>query len=265
MPDHNTGSIAFQLFHNSGTALSIQIPYHSPHETADILNAWKAAGFSAFPPDPQSVTQEKTEPVGAFVRRDKDGTPVIDLYPDQPGTKFPIATYYLNTSEQIREFCQTVGYKLDDIPIYVGDNKIERGKKPALDRFVITTRNPFAVVVTNNPKYSEQEAQAARAAGKIYAVPKRRVVRIVALNRPSPNGQPVRPTAPDEPAISASEIQAALDQCPSLDELNHIVAEWRKMPHGQERDDSRKAINHYAQEAGFRYDQQTQQFVIDAF
>lgn len=103
---------------------------------------------------------EKVETISAVVRRAKandDGseTPVIDLYPDR--ANFRILGIYLNNEQDIQAFEKAAGVKLAQLPLYDGDNAIERGKGVKTDKYVIALKSPVKVVFKANPKWEGDE------------------------------------------------------------------------------------------------------------
>ncbi len=99
---------------------------------------------------------ETLDQIGFVVRKSKindDGTetPVIDLY--LVNGSFRWIGHYLNTPQMIADFEAACGIKLDKLPLYEGDNSIERGKNPKLDKYVVPLPRPAKLVWKNNPKW----------------------------------------------------------------------------------------------------------------
>jgi hypothetical protein len=99
---------------------------------------------------------ETLEDIGFIVRKSKvneDGTetPVIDLYP--VNGNFRLIGHYLNNADMVAEFEAAVGLRLSALPLYEGDNSIERGKNPKLDKYVVPLPKPAKLVFKQNPKY----------------------------------------------------------------------------------------------------------------
>jgi hypothetical protein len=99
---------------------------------------------------------EHVEEIGFVVRRSKgntDGTetPVVDLYPARGN--FRLLAKYLNAKVDVRAFEASCGVTLTAIPLYEGDNSIERGKNPKMDKYVVALKHPVKIVWKLNPRY----------------------------------------------------------------------------------------------------------------
>lgn len=175
-----------KLFHPSGVQVTLPL---MPDATNDYLekipsslfaqvDAFLKAGFLVYAPGLEEG--ESREECGYVVRREKENqdhsiTPIIDFYPIDG--KFSFLSHYLNNDDAIQDFLKAAGLdRLQSLPLYDGDNKIERGKGQKTDKYVHKV-NPFGVVFVPNPKWKQEEAQAAAKEGKMYPVPKRRFVR----------------------------------------------------------------------------------------
>lgn len=96
---------------------------------ARVLNVVRELGL--LPHEPDVVAGGEAETIKAVMRRvSGDGTPIIDFYPDwSHGGKFGAhkwAHMYLNTPEDIAEFEAQSGLKLDQIPLYDGQQALKR-------------------------------------------------------------------------------------------------------------------------------------------
>ena len=124
----------------------------------DSVSTLLTAGFLVNAPGLEDG--EKVETIVGVVRRAKtndDGgeTPVIDLYPDR--ANFRILGIYLNTEADVQAFQNATGVKLSELPLYEGDNAIERGKGAKTDKYVIALKQPVKVVFKANPKWEGDE------------------------------------------------------------------------------------------------------------
>lgn len=140
---------------------------------------------------------EQAEDIGHVVRRVKgndDGseTPVIDLYPER--AKFRILGVYLNTPQDVAAFEAAAGLRLADLPLYEGDNSIERGKGPKTDKYVVSLSRPARVAIKPNPRYEGPEDK---------THPKRLFVRWLPAGAPEPAAPRSPEPAPSQPAASA--------------------------------------------------------------
>lgn len=147
------------LFHPSGGKVDIPLSLEAEltaEHAARLLRSVDAllnAGFAINMPG--LLDGETVEAIGFAVRREKvndDGsiTPVADVYP--VGGNFRLIGLYLNTQDDLRNFEQATGLRLDAMPLYDG-NPIERGANPRTDRNVVTLPTPAKLVWKMNPKW----------------------------------------------------------------------------------------------------------------
>jgi len=153
-----------KVYHPSGLQVTIPLPLENALTPAsakamlDSVSTLLTAGFLVNAPGLEDG--EKVETIVGVVRRAKandDGseTPVIDLYPDR--ANFRILGIYLNNEQDIQAFEKAVGVKLRDLPLYEGDNAIERGKGQKTDKYVVAIKQPLKVVFKANPKWEGDE------------------------------------------------------------------------------------------------------------
>ncbi len=147
-----------KLYHLGGVQVTLPVLTGEPvtPEMASLMlasvGAYLAAGFAANLPGVEEG--EKVEDIRHVVRRVKtndDGseTPVIDLYPER--ANFRILVLYLNTEQDVQAFETACGVRVQDLPLYDGDNSIERGKGPKTDKYVTTLpRNAKAIFKANS-------------------------------------------------------------------------------------------------------------------
>ncbi len=92
---------------------------------------------------------EHKEEIGFVVRRakvntDETETPIMDLYPIN--ANFRRVAKYLNEETDICEFEAACGLNLQAQPLYEGDNTIERGKNPKMEKYVVALKRPAKIV-----------------------------------------------------------------------------------------------------------------------
>lgn len=228
-PDPPTGWV--KLHHSSGALVTLPVMVAPLDYAAMFANVTRAVEAGFLVREPGLEAGEMKEEVGFVVRRSKDNdrggvTPVIDLYPANDRATFAILTIYLNTPEEVAAFEAGTGAKLDRIPKYIGDNKIERGKKRELDELVYKLPRPVGVVYGKNPKYDETEAAAvaARGKGEIYGVPKRKFLRWA-------DTKPAATTANVPPQVAQSQGEISLREtlagkfraCKSGDRVTYLA------------------------------------------
>ena len=149
-----------KLFHPSSAQVTIPLRLDKPILVAEAqalmasVTSLLQAGFSVDAPGLEDG--EHVEEIGFAVRRskvnsDETETPVVDLYPARGN--FRLLAKYLNAEADVREFESACGVTLVTLPLYEGDNSIERGKNPKMDKYVIALKHPVKVVWKLNPKY----------------------------------------------------------------------------------------------------------------
>ncbi len=171
-----------ELYHPAGVKVKLALP-----DTVVVVDTWGwmlasvtnaiSAGWLTTAPGLEEG-EEKQE-IGYVVHKVKnndDGTDtdVVDLYANNDGMKFSVLTVYLNSDEEATAFETASGLKLNDIPVYVGSDKIERGKSRQGDKFIIKAPRPFFVASKANPKWNADEAKRAAETQKMYPVPRRK-------------------------------------------------------------------------------------------
>jgi hypothetical protein len=148
-----------KLYHPSGASVTIPLYMREPitKEVAGCLTSsvtqLLGAGFSVNAPGLDDG--EFVEEIGFIVRRAKtnnDGseTPVIDLYPAQG--HFRLIGKYLNSEDDVKLFEAACKVDLNKLPLYEGDNSIERGKNPKVDKYVVPVK-PVKIIWKLNPRY----------------------------------------------------------------------------------------------------------------
>lgn len=272
-----------KLFHPTGALVTLPVPC----DVADMdcykmafqaVSQAVAAGFSVSAPGLEAG--EERQEIGWVVRKSKENnrggsTHVIDLYPANEAAKFSFLTVYLNNDDEIAAFEAASRLRVESLPLYIGDNKIERGKKRDTDAFVIAAPKPFTVIYGANPKYDEKEAVAAQATGKMYPVPKRKFIRwpeVQATATIDPNSREangtVQPgkvnTTPSPDNIDkkvTANWQAFLLNDPNADLLNLRLKDYYAIGDKHTQRAVFRMIDEYAKRAGFEWDNNRKQFI----
>ena len=149
-----------KLFHPSSAQVTIPLSLEKPILVAEAqalmasVTSLLQAGFSVETPGLEDGEHE--EEIGFVVRRakvnsDETETPVVDLYP--VNANFRRVAKYLNEETDVREFEAACALSLQAMPLYEGDNTIERGKNPKLDKYVVALKRPVKIVWKFNPRY----------------------------------------------------------------------------------------------------------------
>jgi hypothetical protein len=153
-----------KLFHPSSALVTIPLRLDKPILVAEAqalmesVTSLLLAGFSVDAPGLEEG--EHVEEIGFVVRRSKanaDGTetPVVDLYP--AGGNFRLLGKYLNNAADIQACEVACGVALNSLPLYEGDNSVERGKNPKMDKFIVALQRPVKVIWKLNPKYEGEQ------------------------------------------------------------------------------------------------------------
>lgn len=164
MENNNPATGWVKVYHPTGLQVTLPIPATELITTEAaklmLMNVSNLIGAGWLVNAPGLEDGERADDIGCVVRRVKandDGTetPVIDLYP--PRANFRILGVYLNDEGAVRAFEQAAGLTLVDLPLYKGDNSIERGKGPKTDKYVISLPRSMKVVFKANPKWEGDE------------------------------------------------------------------------------------------------------------
>ena len=149
-----------KLFHPSSAQVTIPLFLDKPILVAEAqalmasITSLLQAGFSVEMPGLEEGEHE--EEIGFVVRRtkvntDETETPVVDLYP--VNANFRRVAKYLNEEADAREFETACSLSLQALPLYEGDNTIERGKNPKMEKYVVALKRPVKIVWKFNPRY----------------------------------------------------------------------------------------------------------------
>ena len=167
------------LYHPRGPKVRVAIYELDPARLLATVDGYLDAGWKVEAPGLE--VGEERDTVGWVSRKTKDSrdgvSDVLILYADREGWTKGFLTVYLNNGQDREAFEFASRLKLKDIPEYVGEGKLERGKSAQTDRLIIRAPRPFGVIFGTNPKYNDDEAKRLRAAGQVYAVPKKRFLR----------------------------------------------------------------------------------------
>jgi hypothetical protein len=218
-----------KLHHSSGALVTLPVPDHTDFDYVTAFRNVTAAIAAGFTVSASGLEAgEHVEQIGYVVRRSKDSreggtTPVVDLYPANDAAKFAVLSVYLNTDDDVKAFEKAAGMTLDKIPLYIGDNKIERGKKKDTDKLVAKAPHPFGVVLMANPKYDEAEATATKAKGDVYPVAKRKFVRWATAPTAAPQTKPAD-AEPEAELVTRDVPLVAPEVSPPTDEFRYLMA-----------------------------------------
>jgi len=222
-----------KLFHPSNAQVTIPLSLDKPILVVEAqalmasVTSLLQAGFSVDVPGLEDGEHE--EEMGFVVRRakvnaDETETPVVDLYP--VNANFRRLAKYLNDEADVREFEAACGLSLASLPLHEGDNTIERGKNPKMEKYAVALKRPVKVVWKYNPRYEGENDK---------KNPKRLFVR---WSGPLESG-----SQPANETMSLEEAGAVI--CP-LGSRSH--PEYKEMPLGEvaRSEDGRKVLEYLA-------------------
>lgn len=198
----NRPPVFVKLFHGSGLQVSVPLGVGlDPAQVYADLDNWLATGWKPEPPgiEPGEQKEEIAYVVRKFTSNDRGDSNRLDLYAES--LKWAVLTVYLDNDDQIAEFERAANVKLRDLPIYEGDNKIERGKNANVDRkYVVRLPRTVIAVSKPNPRYNAEEAAKATQSNP-YTKPKKVFVRWGNQNPSPPAIAPQAQSQGPQPAV----------------------------------------------------------------
>jgi len=168
-----------KAYHRSGLLVTLPVVGESPAAMYAWIDDILAAGFTLLAPGLEPGEERETVAYIVHGIHEKDGhtTDYLLLYNDNDAYKFSFLKVWLNKNEDIAAFEAASSMKLMDFPQYIGGDKPERGKSKQVDKFIVPVRRPWTVILKQNPKWSQEAADAAKARNDIYSVPRRAFIR----------------------------------------------------------------------------------------
>lgn len=211
------------LYHPRGPAVEIELDARSPADMLGSLQSYLDAGWLAYAPGLE--VGEGRDNVGWVVRGEHEGddgraTSFVLLYSVNEALKHSFLKVYLNRDEDAQAFEFASKLKLDAIPLYIGKDKPERGASKRTDQHIVKAPKPFGVVFKSNPRYSAEEAKAAKAADKLYNVPKRVFVRWQDQRPAEPETAPPPEEQPIDKVVET--WTKTIKECRSLSDLQTV-------------------------------------------
>lgn len=227
MSDSENGWV--KLYHPAGvqctlpliTGASEEFAAEYPKELFAACSAYIAAGFLVDAPGLEAG--EQIEEVGYIVKGEMENrgetTQFLLLYSTNDQLEFSFLKHYLDKDDDIAAFQKVSGMRLQDIPLYSGQDKPQRGKSKTTDRFIVKVPKPFKVILKKNPRYIEEDRKAAIAKGEVYKAPARVFLRW--------DGQtPATANEGKKPEFDAAEELKKWDTFLSSDPPLDVVTEW---------------------------------------
>ena len=254
-------------YHSSGILVTLPVLGKTPAEWYAAVDAIVAAGFTLASPGLEAGELRKD--IGWVVRTTTEGrsgpADCLHLYAAEESWTHPFLVKYLNTAQDRADFEYASKMRLDTIHEYVGEGRLERGKSPKTDGLIIKAPHPFAVIYGPNPNYNDAEAQATKAKGQVYKIPKKVFIRW-ADQKPAVAEKPATPapaqaaqkTKPASPVAAPDDIEirwlAWLEKRPTLEKLNEAWA--KNLPPG-----AKQHFENYAEREGWVLDTEGRTFV----
>jgi hypothetical protein len=167
-----------KMFHRSGLQVSVQF-HCDPLVLMDTIDSMLEQGWLPNAPgvEPGEDAEEVAYVLHGEHEQKGETTPYILLYSPHDAMKWSFLKVWFNTQEQIDAFEAVSGLKLDALPLYIGQDKPERGKSKQIDKFIVKLQRPCKVILKQNPKWVQEAADAAKSKGEMYTFPKRVFVR----------------------------------------------------------------------------------------
>lgn len=262
------------VYHASGLKVYMPIVAGTDYTAiAGVVDQMLASGWRVSPPGTEPG--EEVEEIGSFVWREVDSKerpsgfcPKVDLYKTNVGTKWAVMSLYLNKPEQQAEFEAIAGVKLDTLPKYVGQGKLERGNRQT-DHLIHKCR-VFKIVIRDNPHYDPEKAEAAKAPRAApYTVPKRVFVRF--FDSPGPPAS--QQADPPPPASQAGgdwhddkiyeNLLAFCSTGPQIDVFNAYLKEYGilKLAPGPHRDRCGVVVKEFTTDRNWTWAPESKQYV----
>ncbi len=247
-----------KLWHPRGVQVCLPLSLEAPMPTAgwrmllDSVSAALDAGWLTVQPGLEEG-EEKDE-VGWVLRgeheKEGDSTPFVLLYSRNEALSFSFLKVYLNRQDDIAAFEHASKMKLEALPLYVGNDKPQRGASNKTDRFIVAPARAFQVVFKKNPKHDDTEV------GKMK--PARLFVRW-AEQAPAAAEQPAAaPPASVDVALEWADKLATAGG--NLQALNGILPGIGALVNGTKRTIWKMVCDH-AERNGWAFDPQSKVFV----
>lgn len=213
-----------KLYHPRGPHVSLPVIGDTPAVMFACVSAMLDAGFVVAAPGLE--VGEERESVSGVLRsvheHDGEETPIILLYAANEGMKFSMLKLYLNDEADVKAFESACGVKLNDLPVYDGKDKPERDGGKVAQKYIAKLPRPANIVFKQNPKWNEEEANAAKAQNKLYTKPRRVFVRWADAPPPgSPPGDGTLPLTDMQVAEAAWKVRLSNVAVP--EDLNKLI------------------------------------------
>ncbi len=212
-----------KLYHPRGPLVSLPVVGDTPLAMFAYVTAMLDAGFVVAAPGLESG--EEREMVSGVLRscyeHDGEVTDTILLYAANEAMEWSFLKIYLNSEADVQAFESACGVTLDSLPIYEGKDKPKRDGTTVAKKYIAKLARPVPVVFMANPKWSEEEANAAKAKNALYTKPKRVFVRWADAPTAAPTA--TEPPKPSEFDIAVEAWSVRLKNVISTDDMNKLI------------------------------------------
>jgi hypothetical protein len=144
-----------KLWHPRGVQVTIPLPSDSPAVMLARVSEFLDGGFLVTAPGLEDGEQK--EQIGWVLRgeheHEGEATPFVLLYAASDQLTWSLLKVYLNREQDVLGFEGATGMKLDQLPLYVGNDKPQRGASKKTDQFIVATPKQFGVIFKKNPKH----------------------------------------------------------------------------------------------------------------
>lgn len=193
---------------------------------------------------------EEKEDIGWVCRIDHESergvTPTVLLYSATEQLTYSYLRKYLNTADDIKDFEFSCKVRLNDLPIYPGNDHPQRGKSPKTDKFIIALGKPTTMIWKHNPRFKDAPAPPANDSRTASEKTKRMFVRW-ADQKAAAEAPPQAEERPDMKIVSAwtawlasgeATPEAINDRLPELSKLGAMTkaAIWNPIKAGFTKD-----------------------------
>lgn len=225
------------LFHPRGVRVRMPLPAE-PELCLAALEHCLSVGWLTMPPGTEIGTAaapgEERHSVMYVVKTftgKKGDVPTVDLYSTKGNELKPFFRRYLDAGADAAEFERASGLVLENLPVYVGDGRLERGKNPQTDKLIVQAPKPFPVILKPNPAYNPAETDVSKKKPKYL---------FVRFPDAAPATVPPTPAKEKGPPTPAVEMHLKLIQgCATANELEMAkqLANADKFITAEDRDD----------------------------
>lgn len=185
-----------RMYHPSGVSVSIPIDPDTSFSNDSAVNIFESIGkliSVGFLVNAPGLEEGETIEEVSFVsrRQGSDDTPIVAFYVANPKLVKKFLHVYLNTPEDIAEFEKACDLKLSSIPLFEGNQFLDKDK-PAAKKYIVPLKNPIKLVWKVSEQWNKWKAEGGE--GK---EPHKRILVRYENGSVSSKSEPVEPTHQD--------------------------------------------------------------------